>query len=189
MKIRAPHGFVAHLFNFFGLSSFFLSSLAAFASGGAQPQIALRARSFPADEAMPAPMVFKHDRLDMAVNIIAARLGLSVQIESGGDRPVSGDYSHTNLRDALDDLTAQAGLVVIDEGAAGLHIVARSNLPADRGNGLRASFQPVDGVPTGKSAAELAAERQIADKLRADQEKRVQLLRAQAALLQQAVPQ
>jgi hypothetical protein len=189
MKFRAPHGFFADLFLFFGLSSFFLPSLAVFASGGGQPQLALMARSFPADEAMPAPMVFKHDRLEMAVNIIAARLGLNVQIESGGDHPVSGDYSHTNLRAALDDIAAQAGLVVIDEGAAGLRIVARSNLPAGGGYSSTGSFQPVDGVPTGKSAAELAAERQLADKLRADQEKRVQLLRTQAALLQQDAPQ
>ena len=144
-----------------------------------------RPRTFPAEEVMPAAMVFHDVPVGLVAHIIGVRLGQKVEVEANAAQPISGDFGHMRLIQALNEAAAQAGLAVIDEGPEGIHLVSRDSLSGKASSGPAPSVLPVAVTPTGKSAADLAAENQRESILIAADEKRIELLRLRAKLLLQ----
>jgi hypothetical protein len=138
-----------------------------------------------ADEAMPATMVFHDVPVGMVAHIIGVRLGRKVEVETNATQLISGDFGHMSLRQALNEAAAKAGLMVIDETPEGLHLVPRDSLPGKVGPGSATPVSPAAITPMGKSASELAAEKQREAALKAVDEKRIELLKLRAKLLLQ----
>jgi hypothetical protein len=140
-------------------------------------------RPLSANEAMPATMVFNDVPVGMVAHIIGVRLGQKVEVETNATQLISGDFGHMSLNQALNEAAAKAGLAVIDEGAEGLHLVPRDSL---LGKVRPGSVTPVSSAaitPTGKSASDIADERQRAAAQQAADEKRIELLKLRAKLL------
>jgi hypothetical protein len=149
-----------------------------------------------ADEAMPATMVVHDVPVGVVAHIIGVRLGRKVEVETNVTQLISGDFGHMSLTQALNEAAAKAGLVVIDEGSEGLHLVPRDSLPGKASPGPVAPVSPAAITPMGKSAADpldllgalspskrLAAERQRGAARQAADEKRIELLKLRAKLL------
>jgi hypothetical protein len=142
-------------------------------------------RPLSADEAMPATMVFHDVPVGMVAHIIGARLGRKVEVETNATQLISGDFGHMGLTEALNEAAAKAGLAVIDEGTEGLHLVPRDSLPGNVRPASVTPLLPAAITPTGKSATDIAAERQREAAQQATDEKRIELLRLRAKLLLQ----
>jgi hypothetical protein len=138
-----------------------------------------------AEAAMPSAMVFHEVPVGIVAQIIGVRLGQKVEVETSSRYLISGDFGHMNLIQALNEAAAKANLVVIDEGPEGLHLVSRYSSLVKTKSDSMISVLPVAAAPTGKSAAELAAEEQHAAALKAADEKRIELLKLRAKLLLQ----
>jgi hypothetical protein len=136
-----------------------------------------------AEEAMPATMVFHDVPVGMVAHIIGARLGQKIEVEANGTQPISGDFGHMSLTQALNEAATKAGLAVIDEGTEGLHLVPRDSLLGKTSPGSVTTVSPAAITPTGKSATDLAAEMQREAAQQAADEKRIELLRLRAKLL------
>ncbi len=130
-------------------------------------------------------MVFHDVPMGMVARIIGVRLGQKVEVEANATQPISGDFGHLSLIQALNEAAAKAGLVVIDEGTEGLHLVPRDSSLGKVRSGSITSVLAVAAVPTGKSAADLVAEKQRETALKAADEKRIELLKLRAKLLLQ----
>jgi hypothetical protein len=153
------------------------------ATGTLATPAAAKPRPLWADEAMPATMIFRDVPVAMVAHIVGRRLGQKVEVETNATHLISGDFGHLSLNQALHDAAAKAGLVVIDEGKEGLHLVSRDSL---LGKVRPDSVTPVFAAtvtPIGKSAVDLAAERQRDAALKAADEKRIDLLKLRAKLL------
>jgi hypothetical protein len=146
-------------------------------------------RPLSADETMPATMVFHDVPVGMVAHIIGVRLGQKVEVETNATQLISGDFGHMSLTQALNEAAAKAGLVVIDEGTEGLHLVPRDSLPGTARPGSLTPVPPAAITPTGKSADEpldlLGAEQQREEAQQVADEKRIELLRLRAKLLLQ----
>jgi hypothetical protein len=142
-----------------------------------------KSRPLSADEAIPATMVFHDVPVGMVAHIIGVRLGRKVEVETNATQFISGDFGHMSLTQALNESAAKAGLAVIDEGTEGLHLVPRDSLPGKARPGSMTPVSPAIITPTGKSAADLAAEKQRAAAQQAADEKRIELLKLRAKLL------
>jgi hypothetical protein len=142
-------------------------------------------RPLSAEEAMPATMVFHDVPVGMVARIIGARIGRKVEVETNSAQPISGDYGHMSLTQALNEAAAKAGLAVIDEGAEGLHLVPRDSLLGKIRPGSVIPVLSTAITPTGKSAADIATEKQREAAQQAADEKRIELLRLRAKLLLQ----
>jgi hypothetical protein len=136
-------------------------------------------------EMMPTAMVFHDAPVGMVAHIIGARLGQKVEVEANATQPISGDFGHLNLIQALNEAAAKAGLAVIDEGAEGLHLIPPDSLLGNARSGSVDLVSPAAISPIGKSADGLAAEKQREAVLKAADEKRIELLRLRAKLLLQ----
>ena len=132
---------------------------------------------------MPATMVFHDVPVGMVAHIIGGRLGQKVEVETNATQLISGDFGHMSLTQALNEAAAKAGLAVIDEGTEGLHLVPRDSLSGKASLGSVTPISPAAITPTGKSAADLAAEKQRAAAQQAADEKRIELLKLRAKLL------
>jgi hypothetical protein len=130
---------------------------------------------------MPSAMVFHDVPVGIVARVIGARLGRNIEIETGDARLVSGDFGHGSLIQALSDAAGKAGLVVVDEGAEGLHLVSRNRFSV-AGHAVPA-VDSVVGTPMGLSAADLAEKKQREEILKAAEAKRSKLLRLRAKLL------
>jgi hypothetical protein len=146
-------------------------------------------RRFSAEEAMPATMVFHDVPVGVVAHIIGVRLGQKVEIETNATQLISGDFGHMSLTQALNEAAAKAGLAVIDEGPEGLQLVPRDSLLGKTRLGSVTPVSPAAITPTGKSAADLAVERQREAAQQAADEKRIELLRLRAKLLLEAPDQ
>jgi hypothetical protein len=142
-------------------------------------------RPLPAEEVMPSAMVFHDVPVGLVARIIGVRLGQKVEIEANATQPISGDFGHMDLIQALNEAAAKAGLVVIDEGPEGLHLVPRDSSLGKARSGSVPSVLTVAVTPIGKSTADLAAESQRKAVLKAADEKRIELLKLRAKLLLQ----
>lgn len=142
-----------------------------------------KSRPLSADEAMPATMVFQDVPVGMVAHIIGVRLGQKVEVETNATQLISGDFGHMSLTQALNEAAAKAGLVVIDEGTAGLHLVPRDSLLGKIRPDSVIPVLPAAITPTGKSAADLAAKEQRKAAQQAADEKRIELLKLRAKLL------
>jgi len=134
---------------------------------------------------MPATMIFHDVPVGMVAHIIGVRLGRNVEVETNATQLISGDFGHMSLTEALNEAAAKAGLAVIDEGSEGLHLVPRDSLPGKVRPDFVTPVSPAAITPTGKSAADIAAERQREAAQQAADEKRIELLRLRAKLLLQ----
>jgi len=143
-------------------------------------------RPLSAEDAMPATMVFHDVPVGMVAHIIGVRLGQKVEVETNATQLISGDFGHMSLTEALNEAAAQAGLAVIDEGIEGLHLVPRDSLLGKTRPGSVIPVPPAAITPIGKSAADIAAERQRKAAQQAADEKRIELLRLRAKLLIEA---
>jgi len=128
---------------------------------------------------MPATMAFHDVPVGMVAHIIGVRLGQKVEVETNATQLISGDFGHMSLIQALNEAAAKAGLVVIDEGTEGRHLVPRDSLLGKARLGSVTSVSPAAIMPTGKSEAE--TQREAA--LKAADEKRIELLRLRVKLL------
>jgi hypothetical protein len=142
-------------------------------------------RPLSAENVMPATMDFHDVPVGMVAHIIGARLGRKVEVETNATQLISGDFGHLSLTEALDEAAAKAGLAVIDEGSEGLHLVPRDSLPGKTRPDSVTAVSPAAIEPTGKSVADLAAEKQRETAQQAADEKRIELLRLRAKLLLQ----
>jgi hypothetical protein len=140
-------------------------------------------RPLSADEAMPATLVFHDVPVGMVAHIIGVRLGQKVKVEINATQLISGDFGHMNLTQALNEAAAKAGLVVIDEGTDGLHLVPRDSLLGKANPGSVIPVSPAAITPTGKPVADIATERQREAAQQTADEKRIELLRLRAKLL------
>jgi hypothetical protein len=136
-------------------------------------------RPLSAEETMPATMAFHDVPVGMVAHIIGVRLGQKVEVETNATQLISGDFGHMSLIQALNEAAAKAGLVVIDEGTEGRHLVPRDSLLGKARLGSVTSVSPAAIMPTGKSEAE--TQREAA--LKAADEKRIELLRLRVKLL------
>jgi hypothetical protein len=128
-------------------------------------------------------MVFHDVPVGMVAHIIGVRLGQKVEVETNATQLISGDFGHMSLTQALNEAAAKAGLVVIDEGTEGLHLVPRDSLLGKARPGFVTPVSPAAITPTGKSAAVIAAEQQREAAQQAANEKRIELLKLRAKLL------
>ena len=140
-------------------------------------------RSLAVEEAMPATMVFHDVPVGVVAHIIGVRLGQKVEIETNATQLISGDFGHMSLTQALNEAAAKAGLAIIDEGPEGLHLVPRDSLLGKASPDSVIPVSPAAITPTGKSAADLAADKQREAAQQAADEKRIELLRLRAKLL------
>jgi hypothetical protein len=140
-------------------------------------------RPLPADEVMPSAMSFHDVPVGMVAHIIGVRLGQKVEVETNTMHLISGDFGQMNLIQALNEVAAKAGLAVIDEGTDGLHLVSRFSSLVKADPCFMTSVLSVAGTPTGKSTADLAAEKQREAVLKAANEKRIKLLTLRGKLL------
>jgi hypothetical protein len=143
-------------------------------------------RPLSTEDAMPATMVFHDVPVGMVAHIIGVRLGQKVEVETNATQLISGDFGQMSLTEALNEAAAEAGLAVIDEGTEGLHLVPRDSLPGKASHGSVIPVSAAAITPTGKSAADIAAERQREAAQQAADEKRIELLRLRAKLLLEA---
>jgi hypothetical protein len=132
---------------------------------------------------MPATMVFHDVPVGMVAHIIGVRLGQKVEVETNATQLISGDFGHMSLTQALSEAAAKAGLAVIDEGTEGLHLVPRDSLPGKARPGSVTPVSPAAITPTGKSADDIATEKQRSAAQQAADEKRIELLKLRAKLL------
>ncbi len=145
--------------------------------------ITLKPRPFSAEDAMPATMVFHEVPVGMVAHIIGVRLGQKVEVETNATQLISGDFGHMSLTQALNEAAAQAGLAVIDEGSEGLHLVPQDSLLGKASLGSVTPVSPTAITPMGKSAADIADEKQREAAQQAADEKRIELLKLRAKLL------
>ena len=145
---------------------------------------------------MPAAMVFHDVPVGMVAHIIGVRLGQKVEVETNATRSISGDFGHVSLTQALNEAAAKAGLVVLDEGSEGLHLVPRDSLlgkvsPSSVTPVLPAALRlmgksadgPLDLLGALSLSKRLAAERQREAAQQVADEKRIELLKLRARLL------
>lgn len=71
----------------------------------------------------PEPLVFNQAPLAMVARILSARLNVPLTVETGAQRPVSGDYRKMDLRDALADAARQTGLTVAEDTRGDLRLI------------------------------------------------------------------
>ncbi len=116
-----------------------------------------------APAAMPAAALrFNRMLLGNVARVLSARFRTMVTITAHADAPITGDFSSLDLPQALQEAAAQAGLVVLPAGS-------------DRTSGYTLGL-PLPPVAADVSRAALAAA----------QERREQLLKQRAVLLDQA---
>jgi hypothetical protein len=114
----------------------------------------------PAPAAMPAAALrFNRMPLGNAARVLSARFRTMVTITAHADAPITGDFSSLDLPQALREAAAQAGLVVLPPGSA-------------RPAGYTLGLPPAADEPRAALAAA--------------QERREQLLKKRAVLLDQA---
>jgi hypothetical protein len=153
--------------------------------GGPATAPMTKQQPLPVEEVMPSAISFHDVPVGMVAQIIGVRLGQKVEVETNGSQFISGDFGHMNLIQALNEAAAKAGLAVIDEGPDGLHLVSRFSSLVKADPRSMTSVLSAAVAPTGKSAADLAAEKQREAVLKAANEKRIKLLTLRAKLLRE----
>lgn len=100
----------------------------------------------------PAPMFFNHTLLGNVLRAVSARFHAHIALTAEAKAPITGDFSHLNLQECLDEAARQAGL----------EVVALGKTPAD-GYELRRPDKAAAEADAARRRAELLRQRALLD--------------------------